>query len=239
MGNNNSYSILNKITAGILLLCLSVFGFGQTKKTVLNKIKPPYNIKEYYLLLPDSLLDGPDFNQRMISLKYKNLDTLWKHKGYWLIDTLDYKNGYLKLSSTGDGSGTEFEITYFIKKDKSREIAVNTIYWDLAMISSSLKFYSFKNNTWKDITKKVLPEIKLSFFTNEAFAKIITSQTTMSPVLYKLPQKGKNITAKIDISTIENLLDENTVDEDEYVQIKKSLKQILLIWNNGVFKLQN
>ena len=238
MGNNNSYSILNKIIAGILLLCLSVFGFGQNKKAVLNKIKPPYNIKEYYLLLPDSLLDGLDFNQRMISLKYKNLDTLWKHKGYWLIDILDYKNGYLKLSSTGDGSGTEFEITYFIKKDKSREIAVNTIYWDLAMISSSLKFYSFENNAWKDITKKVLPEIKLSLFTKEEFAKIITSQTTMSPVLYKLPQKGKNISAKIDISTIENLLDENFVDEDEYVQIKKSLKQILLIRNNGVFKLQ-
>ncbi len=238
MTNNNSHSIFNKIFAAILLLCISVFGFGQTKRTVLNKINPPYNIKDYYLLLPDSLLDGPDFNQRMISLKYKNLDELWKHKGYWQIDTLDYRNGYLKLSSTGDGSGTEFEITYFIKKDKSREIAVNTIYWDLAVTSSSLKFYSFKNNTWKDITKKILPEIRLSLFTNETFSKIITSHSTISPVIYKLPQKGKNITAKIDIATIDNLLDENSVDEVEYVKIKKSLHPVKLIWYNGVFKIQ-
>lgn len=231
-----------KINFSFLLICVSLFSFAQETHNIQQEIKPPYNIKDYFLLLPDSLLKTSDTNvslkQRQLALKYKTLEDLWNHNAFWIIDTLDYRNAYIKLSSTGDGSGTYFEITYFIKKDKTREVAVNTTYWDLTETYSSLKFYSFENNFWKDITKKVLPEINLSLFTDEDLSGIINSNTTVSPILYVLPQKGKNIIAKIDIGTINNLLEENSVDEEDYIKIKKSLKQTVLIWNDGIFKIQ-
>ena len=226
--------LFRKINFTVLLILISFSGFTQKTKS--------YNIKDYFLLLPDSLLKSYDTSvsseQRQLALTYKTLEELWNHKGFWQIDTLDYKNGYMKFSSTGDGGGTEFEITYFIKKDKTREIAVNTIYWDIVSTYSDVKIYTFEQNIWKDITKKVFPEIKLSYFTNDAFSNIIKSYTENSPVLYKLPQKGKTITAKIDIGIIDNLFDENYIDEKEYTNIKKSLRQIKLVWDKGNFKLQ-
>jgi len=223
-----------KIYFTILLILISFSGFSQKTKS--------YNIKDYFLLLPDTLLKSYDTTvsseQRQLALTYKTVEELWNHKGFWQIDTLDYKNGYMKFSSTGDGGGTEFEITYFIKKDKTREIAVNTIYWDIISTYSDVKIYTFEQNIWKDITKKVFPEIKLSYFTNGAFSNIIKSHTENAPVLYKLPQKGKTITAKIDIGIIDYLFDENYIDEEEYINIKKSLRPIKLIWDKGNFKLQ-
>ncbi len=229
-------NLSKKITIISLFIFLIPFS-GNTQK-----INPPYNIKDYFLLLPDSLLKNSEttvsIHQRELALKFKTEEELWNHNGFWQIDTIDYRNGYMKFSSTGDGSGTEFEITYFIKKDKTREIAVNTIYWDLAVISSSLKFYSFEKNIWKDITIKVLPEIKLSLFTNEQFAELLKKQSPVYPVFFKLPQKGKTIKAKIDVAIIDYLLDNNIINEDEYSKIKQSLKQILLVWDNETFHIQ-
>ena len=218
----------------VLLLLIALSGFTQKTK--------PYTIKDYFLLLPDTLLKSYETTvsseQRKLALTYKTIEELWNHKGFWQIDTLDYRNGYMRFSSTGDGGGTEFEITYFIKKNKTRAIAVNTIYWDITTTYSVVKIYTFEKNTWEDITKKAFPEIKLSYFTTKAFSDIIESHTENFPVLFKLPQKGKTITGKIDIKIIDNLSDKNYIDKKEYINIKNSLRQIKLIWNNGIFKLQ-
>ncbi len=97
----------------------------------------------------------------------------------------------MKFSSTGDGGGTGFEITYFIKQDKTREIAVNTIYWDLASTYSVVKIYTFEQDKWNDITKKALPEIKFTDFTTEKFLSLIKSHTTL-PRLIQTSAKKKN-----------------------------------------------
>ncbi len=225
-----------------VLICISTFSFSQSESTLIRNIKQPYNIKDYFLLLPDSILKVYDteinLHQRLLSLKYNTLENLWNNDGYWILDTLDYRNGYLKLSSTGDGAGTIFEITYFIKKNKTREIAVNKIYWDLGMSFSVLNFYEFKNLIWRNITKEVLPPVKLSDFTISKYAELINSKIDYFPVVYKLPQKGKNIKAEIDPATIDNLFDENKIDKNEYVKIKESLHKLVLLWKDGIFIIQ-
>ncbi len=223
-----------KSTFFICFILLNINLFSQSD--VNNIVK--YNIKDYFLLFPDSLIGNISIEQRQLSLKYKTLNDLWKHNGLWIIDTMDYRNGYLKLSSTGDGAGTEFEITYFIKKNKTREIAVNTIYWDITTAYSEIKFYSYDNNKWKDITKKVLPEINLSLFTTKESIEILNQFQNKNYILYKLPQRGKTITAKINTDNINYLLNDNLINKDEYLKIIKSLKPLKLIWNDGVFCIQ-
>jgi len=231
--------ILPRILLSLIIVFSSIISFSQHKNDSLQKTTPPYNIKDYYLLLPDSMLNTLDsnvsLNQRLLALKYKTLEKLWNHKGFWIIDTLDFKNGYMKFSSTGDGGGIIFEITYFIKKDKTREIAVNKIYWDLAVSYSVVNIYTFNNNTWKDITKHVLPVINTSDFLNTEFSDIINKYSENNPVIYHLPEKGKTITVKIDIGTITGLFDNKFISETEYMKIKKLLHPINLVWNNGSF----
>lgn len=235
-------NLYRKTNLFVILILISLSTFAQESGDIRQKIKPPYNIKDYFLLMPDSLLKIYEGNvslkQRQLALKYKTLEDLWKHGAYWIIDTLDYRNGYMKLSSTGDGEGTYFEICYFIKKDKSREIAVNTTHWDLAESSSEMKFYSFKNKKWTDITSEVLPVISLSDFLNSELAGIIKDNTEKFPVVFALPEKGKTILAKIDMGTIDMLLENNKIDEVEYRNIKTAAKPIKLIWKDGIFKLQ-
>ncbi len=227
----------------ILISGMSVLSFGQTGNSELTNIKPPYNIKDYFLLLPDSMLktfdQTVDLNQRLLALKYDNVEELWKNEGFWQITTSDYKNGYLKLVSTGDGAGTIFEITYFIKKDKTREIAVNKTYWNMAISFSTLHFYSYENEVWKDITNNVLPDINLSDFTTDEYAELLKKETKHLPVIYHLPQKGKNIKAEIDSGTIDNLFDDNVIDKAKYINIKKSLRKLVFVWNDGIFIIRN
>lgn len=215
---------------------LNITSFAQNN--IHSKIKPPYNIKDYFLLLPDSLIGNVNIEQRQLSLKYKTLEDLWNHNALWIIDTLDYRNGYMKLSSTGDGAGTYFEITYFIKKDKTREIAVNITKWDIAGAFSKLNFFIFENNKWKNITKDVVPSINISDLVNTKQAKIIEDNIDFAPIIYILPQKGKIILVKLDLETIETLSDDKVISKEDYINIKNSAKTIKLIWYNGVFGIK-
>jgi len=226
----------------LLLLFLSNFyiNFSQNNIKVLDDIKPPYNIKDYFLLLPDSIFKNGEIalglNQRLISLKYKTLEELWNHKGHWQIDTIDFGNGYIKFSSTGDGAGTYVEITYFIKKDKSRLIAVNLTNWDMMSTQSQLRFYTFSNNIWKDVTKTILPKISLSDFLEDKYVKTLETKDDNPFFVFKLPQKGKTIKVKLDYGHIEFLADDNNINFDIILQIEKLIKYRDLIWHDGIFK---
>lgn len=221
----------------LFLILVSFSSFSQ--KT--NDRKASYNIKDYFLLLPDSIFKDVEIplslEQRQIALKYKTLEQIWNHKGYWKIDTIDYKNGFMKISTTGDGGGSMVEITYFIKKDKSRLIAVNISQWDIMGISSNVKFYTYKNKIWKDVTTDVLPKVKISDFTINEFVKYFDLNEN-NPLFYNLPQKGKNIIVRIDNGAVEKLFDSGKINDSLYKKINSSLKERVLYWHDGKFSFQ-
>jgi len=219
----------------VLIISLNVYS-GFSQKT--NDRKGSYNIKDYFLLLPDSVFKDTETSlsseQRQIALKYKTLEQLWKHKGFWQIDTLDYRNGYMKISTTGGGGGFYIEITYFIKRDKTRLIAVNISQWDMMRTASDLKFFTYKNKKWKDVTSTVLPEITLSYLVKSNYVKFFNIKEN-NPLIYILPQKGKNIIVQIDKGAVESLIDDGKITEDGYAKIEKTLKDGVLYWHNGTF----
>ncbi len=219
----------------VIFLSIALVSFSSfAQKT--NDKKASYNIKNYFLLLPDSVFKDAEIlltsKQRQIALKYKTVEQIWEHKGYWQIDTLDYRNGYIKISTTGGGGGSCVEITYFIKKNKTRLIAVNLLQWDMLRTSSNLKFYTYKNNVWKNVTSNVLPKMKASYFVADKYAKFFN----IDDVLYfSLPQKGKNIKVGIDAGAIDLILDDGKINNAEYDIITKSLKEKILYWHDGTF----
>ena len=122
-------------------------------------------------------------------------------------------------------------MTYFVKSDKTRLIAVNIVYWDMITETSSLYFYTFSNNTWTDVTSEVIPEINMFCFSN-ADVNVDNSAITVD-----LPQNGKTINVNLDKWSLE----EYASDNNDYSKVIKQLfcTKYDLIWNDGTFTATN
>ena len=202
-----------------------------TKEDVLDSIKEPYDIFDYFLLLPDSLvLDLSVVNRNNIP-EIKDLQNAFESEIYYLTDTIDKKNAFLRIKSAGDGDGHNLEMTYFVKSDKTRLIAVNIIYWDMLTETSTLHFYTYIDNTWTDVTSEVIPEINMSSFSS---AK---TNVDNSAIIVALPLNGKTIKVKLDKWAVE----EYAYDNDDYGNVLKKLycTKYDLIWNDGTFSIAN
>ena len=49
-------NLYRKTNLFVILILISLSTFAQESGDIRQKIKPPYNIKDYFLLMPDSLL---------------------------------------------------------------------------------------------------------------------------------------------------------------------------------------
>ena len=215
----------------IIASIFSIFIFGKSLYSQDN-ITKPYDIKDYFMLIPENFL-RIDKETRIDILKKKTIQEVMESGSYYQLDTLDFKNAYMKFQSVGDGEGIIFEITYYILKNKDRIIAVNFIGWSMCCEDSFVRFFKIKDNNWIDITYSVLPDIKISDF----YFDIKYSRTAKSKLYlrYYLPQKGKNIKVKLADTFFEYMNDE------DYLKLKdaKRLQEFDLVWNNGTFLIKN
>ncbi len=225
----------------IILLFVPFILKAQTNQEILKQVSKPYNIKEFFFLMPDSMLNDIPLKNRHFMTKAKSLKELWDANCWYMIDTIDYKNAYMKFSSTGDGEGTYFEITYYIKKDKSKMIAVNNTYWNMCCENSNLKFYTLKGKKWTEITKHVIPNIKLSEFIPESVYKGLIKNDLINdpPIVVKLPQKGKTIKVMFEGNGFENATED--LSKEDYDKLLKAINcnTLDLIWKAGRFVIGN
>lgn len=214
----------------IFAIILSIFIFGKYTYSQ-DTISEPYDIREYFLLIPDHFIKI-EKNIRKEILKNKTVRVSEESESYYRLDTLDYENAYMRFQIVGDGEGIIFEITYYILKNKERIIAVHFIGWSRCCEDSFIIFFKIKDNNWTDITSSVLPEIKLSdFYFGHKYAKSAKSKLYLR---YYIPQKGKNIRVKLADTFFEYMNDE------DYFKLKgaNKLQEIELVWNNGNFLIK-
>ena len=198
---------------------------------ILEKIDEPYDIGEYFLLLPDSLILDIPLKERPTMLEVKNdMQKVDEHGLSYHVQTIDFNNAYMLIKDFGGGGGFDIEITYFVKSDKTRLIAVNTTQWDMQCSQSKLHFYTYSNQIWTDISSEIIPEININSFSK---TKVNIDE---APINVKLPQNGKTI--KVSLS-LEGLAD--WVDENDYKKIEKQLfcTKYDLKWNDGTFSVAN
>ncbi len=190
----------------------------------------PKNIKDYFLLLPDKLINNLSLEQRKFMLQTKEVIELIEKEIYFSIDTLDYKNAYMRISGLSDGEGQNIELTYFVKSDKSKLIAVNITQWDMVSEVSSLNFYTYNNSKWTNVTSEVIPKIDINSFVNKKV------EMKSGPIKIILPQNGKTIKVDLDMDALSEW-----INKKEYSKIKNNLSctNFDLLWRDGTFVVGN
>jgi hypothetical protein len=124
---------------------------------------------------------------------------------------------------------------YFVKADKTKVLAVHYYNEGGDCDSHLLKFYSYSNATWTDITEKTLPTITLKNY------GIAEKNYVAVDFLYTLPQYGTDI--KVRAASMCEQDDPARLKGKDFMTYyeaykKLGLKTLLLKWNKikGVFE---
>jgi hypothetical protein len=199
------------------------------------------NIKDYFLMLPD------------INTRYGNLDKESKKKlldnknSEFRINTINIKNGFMSFSTTGDGEGANFEITYYNLKNKKKLVVINNTEWVMCCESSNYSFYHISGNNVESVSsKKILPDFNLKDFlkenkNNPKIDLLIKNKKLVDNYyVIKLPQKGKDITVSINwgslIYPFEGTSDEKDKETLKFINsLEKDLKPLILKFKDGRF----
>jgi hypothetical protein len=196
--------------------------FSQTRKEA-DIRKEPLDIAEYFLIIPsekDWVIPGEVYN--LFVDRQKIL------KGGPKKVLLDKKNGYLSIIDEVNGLEFKLEMCYFIRTDKTKTIAVSYYQVGGDCDSRLLKFYTYSNAKWTDITKTVLPMVSLKDYG--------IAEKDFMPIdfIYKIPQFGTSIYVDAKFPCEQ---DERLRGKDMMPAFNKykawALKKLELKWNKG------
>jgi hypothetical protein len=181
-----------------------------------------------FLQLPQSAVlwsvedDAPLMLQCYID---KNIDAQIEKRCYSIIDTIDLLNGYMRVSII---SGF-WEMCFWSLEDKTKRL-VSVTHGSCGPMcgSDELLFYIYENEEFAQLnTEDIIPDVWqfLVIKHPQEEDEDLIQQAAFSPLIYSLPQQGKNIVVYFEIWEGEEIVKEfffgNAVE---------------LKWDNGVFK---
>ncbi len=147
----------------------------------------PKTVTDFYLAMPSSVYsttsEGNEITNKNELIKYRRS----------LIKIEDIKNGYLRLEGAWEGWS---EIVLFKKTDGSYIIAESKTGCGPGC-EGSLKFQTFKNNKWTDVTKEVWTDISfkeaVKVFNSRKQDGIEPAEENDFSFYYLLPRYGKTL----------------------------------------------
>lgn len=213
---------------------LSFSSLHSQQKIGKYEISSPYDVREYFLLMPKSVFDASE-KAKLLLLECTDYRMAWEKKSEYKLTTLDLGNGFMAWGTIGDGGGSNYQLTYFTKTDKSRIVAFQELSWSMCCeVTNHIHFFDVSaSNIWTDVTNKYLPALSFSDFYNQA----TPPSTLLSEfsITYDLPQKGTTIKAFISHSFFEYM------DEKDKNWSEKNLRYNMLdlLWEKGHFEPAN
>lgn len=208
--NNIEYSMKLKFTVIIMILI--------ALKTSAQ------NIGDFFLLLPDETALGLSFDERKDIIDAHKKEKIKKtnlNETNFSILEYDQTNGYLSLTGAFEGF---WEMCFWRTSSRRRIIAAIHIGCGPARSVERFDFFEYKNNMLSKIEyAEIIPQVDI-----DDFLKIPNdfSEIVEIPIIYKLPQKGKNIIAMLGW--------EELIDEKEFNEKFKG-ERVELIWEDGLF----
>jgi hypothetical protein len=218
----------NSLLAFFTLL-ITAFCFSESKAQT--------GVVDYFRLLSDD-------DRRGYTLKQKN-ETTWvaiSPLEEQLNIVVDRKNGFIEIVDEGTGGGTSIlRVVLYRKADKSAIIAVSFETFDGMAETFELKFMTYQDKIWRDITAQVMPKISYrDFLKNPAEAEKFRFLETRTPVMLKLPQFGTAAKASLGLSFCagcENWYDLSDAEKSRCKEFPKKVYQsIELVWDKNVGK---
>ncbi len=196
-------------------------------KTLLDSLKEPYSIVDYFLLAPTEAVGKID---RMAVLKTESEPVDSPSGGCFNnIKALDRRNGFLEYVCSGDGGGESIQITFWKQTGQPDLVGFNLTTWGMCCDVSDLLFLQLVDGEWKNVTGEVLPVINYKTFMKPGAVHI--NEAVAAPYVAYLPRSGKNIT----LNLMNNLLDEVLYNFPELGNTIDAEKTVTLTYDNGKF----
>jgi hypothetical protein len=203
---------------------VSFLSYSQTRKESDIRTQP-LDITEYFLIMPS------EKNWDEVSDLFSEREKILKETSGKVL--VDKKNAYLKITGEVNGLDYKFEMCYFIKTDKTKIMAFSYYQAGGDCDSYLLKFYTYSNLKWTEVTKTVLPVISLKDYG--------VAEKDFMPVdfIHKIPQFGTSIYV---MAQFPCEMDDRMGHKDVMPAFNKyktwNLKKLELKWNKekGIFE---
>ena len=208
-----------KLILGILFYFYSFTTFGQT-------------LFDIYLKLPEnSAMTNLSVRKQMISI-HKTGKKNSNKEIYFHLDKVDHKNGYMTIYGAMEGY---WSMCYWNLKNKEKLVAVLIVGCGPLCNVEQLDFYKYNGSSLTPIKQPLIESVTDSDFfdlNSKELESIYNKYDTPMSLLFSLPQKGKNIIARIYCE-----LDGEGSDFDKILKPHQKGDRILLEFQpDGTFK---
>lgn len=135
------------------------------------------SIDDFFLLLPDEAFyineTYPILSkvERQKILKSMTPEQAGVLSSNFLMDTFEHSDSFLAFGSFANDEGISVCLKTWQRKDQSLVVGVNISYGDHCCDYSKLKLFHYKNNRFKEVTKKIFPKLKIEDFVPDIAAE--------------------------------------------------------------------
>ncbi|MGE5357148.1 MAG: DUF3256 family protein [Deltaproteobacteria bacterium] len=189
-------------------------------------------IADLFIEVPDTSIMNlsKDYRQKIVKNHKQGKTSLDKSSDleqgiYYFFEVFDLKNGYLKLGGAMEG---HIQMCYWNMQDKSKLVAVYHEGCGPGCYVEKFDFYRYKNKVFTPLNfTKIIPDVYYDFFKGDKInnERLMSKANIEASLLYDLPQKGKNITAKWG----------NLHPNSDYRKYANG-NRMVLHWNDGSFR---
>lgn len=184
-------------------------------KSLLPVLRPPYSVADYFLLLPESLFDYEgktkpfDTRTRRLILQSSTSDSARMNGVDFFLGALETYKTFMVINTPESDKGTSFSVaqwTYKPSPQKGKKVVTKPLIgwckrrWTGQGSSSIVRFFTFENNTWQDITAKVFTPVKMTEFFQWSGLKKLPN--LLPPVDYELARAEQAIIGRLDMQLL-------------------------------------
>jgi hypothetical protein len=186
----------------------------------LKLLKLPFSVADYFLLLPESLFmyEGKkksfDVNTRKLILLSSTSDSARLNGVDFFLGALETQKTFMVINTPESDKGTSFSValwTYKPTPPKGKKVVVKPLIgwckrrWTGNGSSSEVRFFTFENKEWREVTAKVFPKIKMTEFVQ--WSGLRAKPDLKPPLDLELARSEQAVIGRLDMQLLSQMPD--------------------------------
>lgn len=183
------------------------------------------NVLDYYRMLPHRYFSNsfsPE-SKKYILRKEKKGWIARSSADYDLEVVVDTSNGYIRIDDHGTGGGRRMdEVVLYIDSPGRHYICINQVYAPGVWNRNFVRILEYRNSTFSDVTRKVLPPVTLADYLRENHDQALTKRfidivsrhpmiskgedPAISHLTFAFPRYGTTAKVSVNFTETDNLL---------------------------------
>ncbi len=188
---------------------------GKFETSLLKTLRPPYSVADYFLLLPESLFEYEgkmkpfDTKSRRLILQSGTSDSARMNGVDFFLGALETFKTFLVINTPESDKGTSFSVaqwTYKTLPPKAKKPIMKPLIgwckrrWAGQGSTSEVRFFTFENAQWQEVTARVFAPVKMTEFFQWSGLKKLPN--LKAPVDYELARSEQAIIGRLDMQLL-------------------------------------